>query len=186
MHSIPPSRLASRTISPAPGDSASLPRARIDRKDSTWSMLSANPSTEGNRSPNAAPSPRLGPDDSISEAGDDHTIGRGSVAGPHAVRPVTSARADRQASFASFRNGSFVAGSSAAGVSRGGDLSRDSRREMEAIWHQVFDPALEYCEVNVGSDVGRGSQLTIDVFLAHRHSSSPLPNPLLRHRRYHC
>lgn len=144
----PSSRLASRTISPAPADPAAHTRAKFERKDSTWSMLSGNPSSEGNRSPLAAPSPRLHPDDSMSEGGDDSTVGRRSVAGSPMARPATtSARGGRQASFVSIRNGSVVLGGSPVGPSRSGDLSRETRREMEAIWHQVFDPALEYCQV---------------------------------------
>jgi hypothetical protein len=149
---VPSSRLASRNMSPAPSDLASsthapVPAHKFDRKDSTLSMLSVNHSVEGNRSPVAGPSPRLGPDDSISEAGDDPTIGRRSVASP-IPRPASRiARGGRQDSFVSFRNGSVTAGSSPLGLSRGGDLPKDSKREMEAIWHQVFDPALEYCEV---------------------------------------
>ena len=142
------SRLTSRAISPAQADSATHTRAKFERKDSTLSTLSANPSSEGNRSPLAAPSPRLRPDDSISEVGDDSTIGRRSFADSPVVRPAsTSAHAARQGSFVSIQNGSVVVGGSPNAPSHGGDLSRETRREMEAIWHQVFDPALEYCEV---------------------------------------
>lgn len=151
---VPPSRLESRNMSPAPPELASsthapvTPAHKFDRKDSTLSMLSVGPSVEGNRSPLGAPSPRLGPDDSISEAGDNPTIGHRSIAGSPMPRPASRiARGGRQDSFVSFRNGSVTGGSSPLGLSRGGDLPKDSKREMEAIWHQVFDPALEYCEV---------------------------------------
>lgn len=161
------------------------PASKYERKDSTWSMASASQSVEW--SPICAPSP-LRPADSVSEAGDEPAkIGRPRstlVTGSPISRPAT--RGVRQASVLSFRNGSAVGSpASLAGPTYPrGELSRDSKKEIEALWHQVFDPALEYCEVGPrprSRTFGRGMLI---VFWEQRRSTNRSQNQSRHHQRY--
>ncbi|KAJ9101932.1 hypothetical protein QFC19_005013 [Naganishia cerealis] len=133
------SRNLSEMTSPSSSDPAvntlGSPMRRSDRKDSNISLFPTVHSAEG--SPISAPSP-LRPADSISDAGDS-VIDRALVASPISRPGTTRARP----SIISQRNGSVVGG---IRTHRLVDIPRDTRKELEALWHQVFDPALEYCE----------------------------------------
>jgi hypothetical protein len=105
-------------------------------------MLSALYSAEGG-SPVSVPSP-LRPADSVSEAGGGESVADRSFAASPISRPGTT-RVRQASSFSQFRNGSVVGGGLRS--HRAGDMSKDAKRELEMLWHQVFGPALEYCEV---------------------------------------
>jgi hypothetical protein len=161
-----PISLSTTDLSLHPTPYVDSPASKYERKDSTWSMLSSAQSVEG--SPIYAPSP-LRPADSVSEAGDEPTkIGRPRSTvntGSPVSRPAT--RGVRQASVLSFRNGSVVGSPASLGAGLTyprGDLSRDSKREIEALWHQVFDPAVEYCEVSSSPLLGTFGRGMLIVF----------------------
>ncbi|KAJ9108921.1 hypothetical protein QFC21_000242 [Naganishia friedmannii] len=138
-----PTEMVSSPLSSDPSGAINTlisPMRRFDRKDSNWSMLSALQSAEG--SPVSVPSP-LRPADSISEAGGGDSDADRSFAASPISRPGTT-RVRQASSFSQLRIGSVVGGFRSQRF--GNEMPKDVRRELEALWHQVFDPALEYCE----------------------------------------
>ncbi|KAI5454705.1 Vacuolar protein sorting-associated protein 52 [Naganishia albida] len=142
----------STTDLPVHRSHADSPASKFDRRESTYSLASSPiaPSTVEGSPIIYAPSP-LRPSDSVSDAGDDEppriisrTRSTGVAGSPIGSRPATTTRSVRQ----SFRGESVVASpASLVGSGAGrGEMSRDVRKEVDGIWHQVFDTALEYCD----------------------------------------
>lgn len=152
----------STTDLPVHRSHADSPASKFDRRESTYSLASSPiaPSTVEGSPIIYAPSP-LRPSDSVSDAGDDEppriisrTRSTGVAGSPIGSRPATTTRSVRQ----SFRGESVVASpASLVGSGAGrGEMSRDVRKELEGIWHQVFDTALEYCDVRAPPVAGFG------------------------------
>lgn len=61
-------------------------------------------------------------------------------------------------------------------------VTKDTKEEqvaLNAVWKQIMDPVLDYCQV-----CGREIKLTVSILIAYRHSCVPCWNQPLP--SYHC